>query len=74
MLIPGVPFMKVMFWSQVVNGLVLPVVLVFMLVLVNDRSQMGVHVNSRFYNAICICVIALIAMVSLAMPVAMVLD
>ena len=71
MLIPGIPYMKVMFWSQVVNGLVLPVVLVFMLILVNDSSQMGSHVNGRLYNAICIAVIALLAGVSLAMPVAL---
>lgn len=73
-LIPGVPFMPVMFWSQVVNGIVLPVVLVFMLILVNDRSQMGDHVNGRFYNAVCIAVILLIAAVSLAMPVSMLLE
>jgi Mn2+/Fe2+ NRAMP family transporter len=73
-LIPGVPFMPVMFWSQVVNGIVLPVVLVFMLILVNDRSQMGDHVNGRFYNAVCIAVILLIVAVSLAMPVSMLLE
>ena len=66
--------MPVMFWSQVVNGIVLPVVLVFMLILVNDRSQMGDHVNGRFYNAVCIAVILLIAAVSLAMPVSMLLE
>ena len=33
--------------SQVVNGIVLPFVLIFMLLLINDRELMGEHVNSR---------------------------
>ena len=33
--------------SQVVNGVVLPFVLIFMLLLTNDRELMGEHVNSR---------------------------
>jgi Mn2+/Fe2+ NRAMP family transporter len=72
-LIPGIPFMPVMFWSQVVNGLVLPVVLVLILKLVNDAGQMGGHVNSRLYNAACIAVVAVVSAVSLAAPVAMIL-
>jgi len=52
-LIPGISLLKVMLWSQVINGLLLPVVLVFILILVNDRRQMGEHVNSRFYNVVC---------------------
>jgi Mn2+/Fe2+ NRAMP family transporter len=36
--------------SQVVNGVVLPFVLVFMLLLINKSSLMGKHVNSRFFN------------------------
>ena len=38
--------------SQVVNGVVLPFVLVFMLLLTNDRELMGEHVNSRGFNII----------------------
>jgi Mn2+/Fe2+ NRAMP family transporter len=38
--------------SQVLNGLLLPAVLVFMLLLVNNRSLMGEHVNSRTYNLV----------------------
>ena len=38
--------------SQVVNGVVLPFVLIFMLLLTNDRELMGEHVNSRTFNII----------------------
>jgi len=37
-LLPGMPLIKIMFLSQVLNGLVLPFILIFMLVLVNDAS------------------------------------
>jgi len=49
-MLPGIPLFRVMYVSQVVNGLVLPVVLVFMLILVNNKKLMGEHVNSRGYN------------------------
>jgi Mn2+/Fe2+ NRAMP family transporter len=36
----------------VVNGAVLPFVLVAMLLLINKRDLMGRHVNSRFFNIV----------------------
>ena len=38
--------------SQVANGVLLPFVLIFVLLLVNDRELMGEHVNSRAFNVI----------------------
>ena len=52
LLIPRCPLVRVMILSQVVNGMVLPFVLIFMLRLVNDRELMGEHVNSRAYNIV----------------------
>ncbi|MGB7218102.1 MAG: Nramp family divalent metal transporter [Vicinamibacterales bacterium] len=52
LLVPGFPLFRVMVLSQVVNGVVLPFVLIFMLMLVNDRGLMGEHVNSRWYNTV----------------------
>ena len=51
-LIPGLPLVYVSVLSQVVNGIVLPFVLVFMLLLTNDRELMGDHVNGRGFNAV----------------------
>jgi Mn2+/Fe2+ NRAMP family transporter len=51
-LYPGAPLILVMYLSQVVNGMLLPFVLVFMLRLINDRELMGEHVNSRAFNGI----------------------
>jgi len=51
-LLPHVPLVKFAVFSQVLNGVLLPFVLVFMLVLVNRRSLMGAKVNSRLYNVV----------------------
>ena len=47
LLVPRLPLVYVAVLSQVANGVVLPLVLIFMLLLTNDRELMGEHVNSR---------------------------
>lgn len=49
-LIPGINLIGVMYISQVLNGMLLPIILIFMLSLINKKSLMGKHVNSTFYN------------------------
>jgi len=51
-LIPNIPLIPIMIWSQVINGALLPLVLVFMLNLINDPDLMGEYVNSRAFNLI----------------------
>ena len=51
-LTPNLPLVKISILSQVVNGLVLPFVLIFMLLLVNRKELMGEYVNSRLFNVI----------------------
>jgi len=51
-LIPEFPLLRVAVLSQVINGVLLPFILIFMLRLVNNRELMGEHVNSRLYNAV----------------------
>ena len=51
-LIPEVHLVFIMFISQVVNGLMLPFVLIFMLLLINKKELMGEYVNSRLFNVI----------------------
>src|SRR6201981_2395814 len=51
-LLPGLPLVKIAVLSQVVNGVVLPFVLIFMLLLINKRDLMGKYVNTRLFNAI----------------------
>jgi NRAMP (natural resistance-associated macrophage protein)-like metal ion transporter len=47
MLIPGLPLIQVMFSAQVLNGLLLPIILVFVMLLVGDRKIMGNLVSGR---------------------------
>src|SRR5882724_2059538 len=49
-LIPGAPLVRIAVLSQVANGILLPLVLVFILLLVNRRDLMGDQVNSRAFN------------------------
>ncbi len=51
-LIPNIPYIKVILFSQVLNGIALPFVLIFMLLLINKKDLMGAHTNSRFYNIV----------------------
>jgi len=52
LLVPRLPLLRVMVLSQVANGILLPFVLIFVLLLINDRELMGEHTNSRPYNAV----------------------
>lgn len=49
-LVPRVPLLKIFVFSQVLNGVLLPFVLIYMLLLVNKSNLMGKHVNSGFFN------------------------
>ena len=51
-LIPNFPLIKVIIGSQVLNGVLLPVVLIFMLRLINRHELMGEYTNSRWFNVI----------------------
>ncbi len=51
-LMPGFPLIKMILISQVLNGVLLPVVLIFMVRLVNRKDLMGEWTNSRFYNIV----------------------
>jgi Mn2+/Fe2+ NRAMP family transporter len=48
--IPNLPLIRVLLVTQVINGLLLPIILLAILRLVNDRDVMGTHVNGPLYN------------------------
>ncbi len=49
-LIPNFPMVRMIVLSQVLNGVLLPVVLIFMLRLINKHELMGKHTNSTWFN------------------------
>ena len=63
-LLPGVKLIPIMLISQATNGVLLPFVLIFMLLLVNNKRLMGKHTNSRVYNFF--SVFTVVAMIGLS--------
>ncbi|MGE5308232.1 MAG: Nramp family divalent metal transporter [Deltaproteobacteria bacterium] len=64
-LLPRVPLITIMLVSQVTNGLLLPFVLIFMLLLVNNKRLMGEHTNSKLYNFFAIATVVVMIVLSL---------
>jgi NRAMP (natural resistance-associated macrophage protein)-like metal ion transporter len=71
-LLPRFPLFRVMVLSQVVNGVLLPFVLVFVLLLVNDKELMGDYTNSRWYNVASWFTVAVMIGLTIAMVIAQV--
>ena len=67
LLLPHVPLVYVSVLSQVANGIVLPFVLVFMLLLTNDRELMGEYVNGRGFNIVAWTTVVVMIGLTLAM-------
>ncbi len=70
LLIPGPQLVRIVLWSQVLNGVVLPFVLVFMLLLINKKELMGEYVNSHLFNAVAWATTIVVAGLSFALAFA----
>ncbi|MFN2452832.1 MAG: Nramp family divalent metal transporter [Pyrinomonadaceae bacterium] len=51
-LIPNLPVVRLLLWVQVLNGILLPIILVFILLLINDKRLTGDLKNTRLYNVL----------------------
>jgi Mn2+/Fe2+ NRAMP family transporter len=71
-LIPRFPLFRVMVLSQVANGVLLPFVLIFVLLLVNDGELMGSYINSRWYNVVSWITVGVMIVLTIAMVIAQV--
>ena len=69
MLIPGLPLIQVMFSAQVINGLLLPVILVFVMLLAGDRRIMGSLVSGRVNLALGWLVTSILVAMSIVLVV-----
>ena len=70
LLIPGEQLVRIVLWSQVLNGVVLPFVLIFMLLLINKKELMGEYVNTRLFNVVAWVTTVVVVGLSLAWAVA----
>ena len=66
-ILPDVNLFGIMTTSQVISGVLLPILLVFLVLIINDRHTMGTHVNSRLWNVLTWGTIVLVAILTLVM-------
>lgn len=66
-MIPNLPLIKVMWFSQIINCLLLPLILVFMLKLINNRDLMGSYTNSLWMNIIAYAGTALLIILNIVL-------
>jgi len=50
--IPNISLISLMYFSQVLNGILLPIIIIFMLKLINNKDLVGEYKNSRLYNIV----------------------
>jgi NRAMP (natural resistance-associated macrophage protein)-like metal ion transporter len=64
-LLPGLPLLRLILVTQQLAGILTPVILTFMIILVNDKRIMGRYVNTNVQNLISITTVAFIAILAL---------
>ena len=72
-MIPDAPLIDISIWSQVLNGILLPVVLVSMIILINNKKIMGNYTNKPFQNIIgwaAVGILAVLSVLLLILPLA----
>lgn len=73
MLIPRLPLIAITVYVEAFNGFVLPIVLGFLLVLVNDRRVIGERRNTLLGNAITFSLSAVIVVLGIWMTITTIL-
>jgi NRAMP (natural resistance-associated macrophage protein)-like metal ion transporter len=71
-LIPNAPLIDISIWSQVLNGILLPVVLVSMILLINNKKIMGNYTNKPIQNIIgwgAVGILVILSAVLLILPI-----
>ena len=63
-LIPGAPLIAITIWTQVLNGILLPIVLVCMISIVNNKRIMGEYINNRLQNTVGLLTTVLLVVLS----------
>ncbi len=66
-LLPDFPIVRMILLSQVLNGFLLPVILILILILVNRRELMGNWVNSPIYNLLAYATVAIVIVLSVTL-------
>lgn len=70
-LIPGLSLVGITMLSQQVAGVLCPIILIFMVILVNNKKLMGKHVNTKLQNVLSIATVAFIIVLTFILFVVM---
>ena len=63
-LIPNINLFNILIWSQIINGILIPVILIYIIKLCNDPEIMGNYTNSSTYNIISYAIVGLMILVN----------
>ena len=66
-MVPNVNLFGIMTASQTISGVLLPVLLVFLIIIINDKRVMGKHVNTRLWNVLTWFTIVLVTVLTVIM-------
>ena len=58
-LIPHINLFQILLGSQVINGILIPIILIYIIALCNDPEIMGEYTNSTSYNFVCYFIVAI---------------
>ncbi len=68
-LIPGAPLITITVWTQIINGILLPVVLISMIIIVNKFEIMGTMTNTRLQNFVSYTTIVVLIILTIILTV-----
>lgn len=68
-LLPGVSLMDLILMTQQLAGILSPVILIFMIVLINRKDIMGKYTNTRMQNIVSVLTVAFISVLSLILVI-----
>ena len=68
---PNIPLIPIMFISQVINGIVLPVILIFILILINNKKIMGDYTNKKVFNVLAWLVVVILIFLTILLLASM---
>jgi Mn2+/Fe2+ NRAMP family transporter len=68
-LLPGAPLLQIMYLSQVVNCILLPFILIFILLLINKKKLMGEYTNGKTFNIFAWATVAILVILTILLTV-----
>ena len=69
-LFPHAPLIAITIWTQIINAMLLPVVLISMILMVNNKAIMGEYVNNKFQNWVGWTTVVVLIMLTIMLVIA----